>query len=359
MGQSILGDVHRTKDGGLNGWCWAPDRPEERLTVDFLRNGQVIGSVKASRFREDLRHKKYGDGYHGFVVTLSQQAMAGPGVVLAASERVSGAVFWQVLTGAVAIPPALDDRISAIAAGLADAAGDAGWTSPVPLAAFGPGAATLGQRFLARRRIYAPVLDPALVFAPVVTPALSVCLAAASQARDTIAALRRLSGMEAEVLLLDDGADPEFLVMQKQIKGLAYVLRPGASPARLRQAGAAVARGEYLVFLQGGCDLAGLDTSRLVMPAELAAAACLRGLETVAGPVGLELGVTRPVFEALGGFDVTMDDGAGLDLVDFVLRAARLDVAMAVAPGTQRVAQAVTNPAAQEAFMARWAIGVP
>jgi hypothetical protein len=360
MGQSVLGDVQAAKDGTVNGWCWAPDRPEERLTVEFLRNGEVIGSVTASRFREDLRHKKYGDGYHGFVITLGQAVAAGgDGALLAARERVSGAVFWQVLMGEVAIPPGFDDRISAITAGLEDSAGNAAWTTPAPLAAFGQGVTALGERCLARGGIFSPVLEPGLVFAPLVSPELSVILAAAPRAAETIAALRVFSDVAADFVVLDDGGDPEFLLLQAQIHGLTYLHLPQASPARLRQAGAEAARGAYFVFLQGAGDVTGLDTSRMVIPGALAEAAGLRGLETVAAPAGLELGVPRLVFEALGGFDLAMDDGAGLELVDFVLRAVRLDVAMAVAPGWPCVARGVTNPAAQEAFMARWAIATP
>jgi hypothetical protein len=360
MVKSVLGDVQIDKDGTVNGWCWAPDRPEERLTVEFLRNGEVIGSVTASRFREDLRHKKYGDGYHGFVITLGQAVAAcSGGALLAARERVSGEVFWQVLMGEVAIPPGFDDRISAIAAGLEDEAGNAAWTTPAPLAAFGQGVMALGERFLARGGIFSPVLAPGLVFAPVVHPELSVILAAAARAGETIAALRGFNDVGADFVVLDDGADPAFLLMQAQIRGLTYLHLPQASPARLRQAGAEAARGAYMVFLQGAGDVTGLDTSRMVIPAALAEAAGLRGLETVAAPAGLELGVPRLVFEALGGFDMAMDDGAGLELVDFVRRAVRLDVAMAVAPAGKRVVQAVANPAAHDAFMARWAIGVP
>jgi hypothetical protein len=145
--KNTLGEAQISKDGVLDGWCWAPDRPDERVTVEILINGAVAASVVASRFREDLRHLKYGDGYHGFVIPIGQQAQAArEGAVLAAREQVSGDVFWQKLRGVVAIPPGFEARVAALAAGLDAAAAGPAWRARAPLAAFGARSAILGNK---------------------------------------------------------------------------------------------------------------------------------------------------------------------------------------------------------------------
>lgn len=90
------GEAHCDEEGVLHGWCWHPDEPSARQTVELLLNGTVIRTVVASRFREDLRERKIGDGYHGFTVVLPSVNRANTGTAHIAA-RIAGTqtVFWQ------------------------------------------------------------------------------------------------------------------------------------------------------------------------------------------------------------------------------------------------------------------------
>ena len=101
----IDGDAHLGEDGILQGWCWNAQEPTERPVVDILIDGRVVSSNIASRFREDLRTRKIGDGYYGFMATLSKSiAEAGARFVLTARERRSGRCFWRRIKGDQALP---------------------------------------------------------------------------------------------------------------------------------------------------------------------------------------------------------------------------------------------------------------
>jgi hypothetical protein len=49
-----------------HGWAYDSDRPGERLTVEIVETGRVLGSGRAAVFREDLKAAEIGDGFHAF-----------------------------------------------------------------------------------------------------------------------------------------------------------------------------------------------------------------------------------------------------------------------------------------------------
>ncbi|HLZ08143.1 MAG TPA: hypothetical protein VKT80_06100, partial [Chloroflexota bacterium] len=96
----IDGDAELGGDGVLQGWCWKPLEPTERPVVEILIDERVVATSVASRFREDLRTRKIGDGYYGFMATLSKSfAEAGGRFVVTARERRSGRCFWRHIRG--------------------------------------------------------------------------------------------------------------------------------------------------------------------------------------------------------------------------------------------------------------------
>src|SRR5271168_4622731 len=161
----ILGGADLDSDGVVYGWCWSPDRPDERLMVEILIDDEVVSRLIASRFREDVRHRKFGDGYHGFTATLTRQIAAGAKrVLISARERVSGTCFWHRMLGEFAIPPETDARLQAARTVLGRLAhqpvlsGAAGTKTARTAAAL----AALGERLHARagRAVPLPTLRP-------------------------------------------------------------------------------------------------------------------------------------------------------------------------------------------------------
>jgi len=99
-------------DGVLHGWCWCNRRPYERLVVQVVLNDRITSTIMASRFREDLLGRRVGDGYHGFVVALTNElAKFGGGCLLSVLERSSGQIFWRQFVGEFGLPAGLADRM--------------------------------------------------------------------------------------------------------------------------------------------------------------------------------------------------------------------------------------------------------
>ena len=92
-------------DGVLQGWCWNPNRPAERLVVEILINERIVSAFVASRFREDLPGRNIGDGYYGFITTIAKSLLdAGDDFVISARERSSAYCFWRQVRGESGLP---------------------------------------------------------------------------------------------------------------------------------------------------------------------------------------------------------------------------------------------------------------
>ncbi len=103
-------------DGVLQGWCWCDLRPTERLVMEIIVDADLISTIVASRFREDLLRRNVGDGYHGFMVTLTNVlANFANGCLLAVRERSSGQIVWRQIIGGFDLPASVSDRISSLA----------------------------------------------------------------------------------------------------------------------------------------------------------------------------------------------------------------------------------------------------
>lgn len=51
----------------IHGWVWKPADPEEKVCADIVLGGNVVTTVTADKFREDLLKAGIGKGYHAFV----------------------------------------------------------------------------------------------------------------------------------------------------------------------------------------------------------------------------------------------------------------------------------------------------
>jgi hypothetical protein len=341
----ILGEATLDRDGVLHGWCWNPRLPTARLAVEFLVDNVVVATTTASRFREDVRNRNFGDGYHGFNIALTKQ-LSGPTPprMVAAREAETSRVFWQALLGDFAIPAGLHDRMAA-----ADAAiGAAAWAQALVaprggrLAMAAAGLGIVGRRLQAKADHRAAANPAALAGASVmlphvVLPSISLILDAGVDARRTLAliaaAAGTIAGMAAELIILDQGGDPRAVYLAGQVTNARYFFNatPGAAA---RNMAAAQARGGTLVFLRNTGRRFGVGLGQLAAalahngPISSSAIASRIGpARFISSPdascLGLDLAISRAAYLAAGGFAEHLDDDSAA--ADLLLRCLRDD----------------------------------
>jgi len=367
---AILGEASLDEAGVLHGWCWSPDAPAERRAVEILIDEDVVATMIASRFREDLRGGAFGDGYHGFTLGLTKQiGEAAKGAMLRTRDLGSGICFWQTRLGAYEMPAAFGVREARVRDAIARGANAqvlAG--GALRSAALASSLGALGAELSARGGVRQPSAPGFTLPAPT-EPRLSVIMDAGADGAAALHALRlgapAFAEAGAEVLLTDDGRDARTMALQREAKNLGYLYAGGQMPAARRNLAAAASRGGTLVFLQPAepgpeASLAMLPAGVIVVAGRIADAArrvapgmMLDAAELQVPPwPGFLLAMPR----AHGAFDAAVDDGAGLDLVDFVLRAARDGAAMVVWHCAWAVwpDAAPTDIAAGHRFAERW-----
>lgn len=67
------GFIDAVEDGRVFGWALDRDHPKKKVEIDIFFGQEKIGSVKANRFREDLRTYGDGSGKHAFVFNLPKE----------------------------------------------------------------------------------------------------------------------------------------------------------------------------------------------------------------------------------------------------------------------------------------------
>lgn len=371
---TILGDVALDEDGVLHGWCWCPWEPQTRRRVDIMLDDTLAASSRASRFREDLRLRHYGDGYHGFSVTLSKQLATANHALLSARDQATGVCFWQKLFGSVALPASFTARIDRARHDLQALARAEALTRP----GHGEGARLVRalSGLEAQLNIRAPAPMPRFTLPRPARPAYSLIFDAWVDAEPLLHALQQaapsLHERNVEILLTDGGADPRTANLQARAANLTYCLGPGQPAAARRNDATALARGTRVIFLNHAAH--GLDATLAALPQQPAGALILSGALASAvarmvrtkpaeaafqASTGLQLAADKSLLTQLGGFDPEMDDGAGLELLDFTLRAARQNVPL-ICWGTPGVAvlPPSRNTEAGERFARRWLMGV-
>jgi hypothetical protein len=383
--QTLRGDLRERVDGGFEGWCWAPDRPEERLVVDLLVNDAVAASIVAASFRRDLLLRGIGDGRHGFALRLPPNLPETNGEhIVTARERASGSVFGRVLRGAGAAIPGSErlDEVTEAMDELWQRLDVARGTRALPAAdaRLRDALGVLAGRLAARSATNgsggdidhgaAPRGAP-IVLPDVAAPAISVVLRA-SGARAT---LRRLAALApaadlagAEFIVVDPGHDPYAAFLPSLVRNLHYLRDAAAhTVAAAANLAAPIARGARLLLLgdttpepSAASLLALARAAARVGPALLlgpAANAALAGagqpapLEAVRlrGRLGVAVCIDRSLWRELGPLDLALHDGASLECADLAFRARLLG----------RQVFAVAEPAAAEPAEARAARVAP
>lgn len=398
--QTLKGDLRERVDGGFEGWCWAPERPEERLVVDLLVNDTLAASIVAAVFRRDLQLRGIGDGRHGFSLRLPPNLPEANGEhIVTARERASGFVIGRVLRGAGADMPGADrlEGVTDAMDGLWRRLDAARAARSVPAAAdrlreaLGVLAGRLAARHATRRAegdvdpgVYA--CGPPIALPDLRAPDLSVVL----RAGGGLATLRRLAALApaadlagAEIIVVDPGLDPYAALLPAQVRNLRYLRDPDArTTAAAANLAAPMARGARLLLLDDGPAApsaaslfalaraaAGDAPALLLGPA--ATAALERAGETrppeavrLRGRLGVALCVDRALWADLGPLDTALHDGAALECADLAFRARLLGLPVlsvgepAAADPASAVPSLLVAPAevrrALAAFADRW-----
>ncbi len=86
------GFVDRVTERVAEGWVQCPDTPEDRVLVEIVMDGIVVGQVLANRYRADLEAAGLGTGRHSFTCTAEAgQALRPDDVVV--RRALDGAVL--------------------------------------------------------------------------------------------------------------------------------------------------------------------------------------------------------------------------------------------------------------------------
>jgi hypothetical protein len=356
------GDAQLGADAVLQGWCWNSKKPTERPVVEILIGERIVSTVVASRFREDLRERNIGDGYYGFMATLTKSiADAGDNFVISARERASGRSFWRQVRGESALPSDFAGRIANVQRRFSRLA----WSSRFRML----GTTSLTSRFSAEMSAlgmhlrtttrpgarYLPLIARARTAllrqtAPAIlemfrSPKVAVIIIADSTSNDVLSAISAvvptLISMEASLLLLDRGSNADVALAPSLFGNLRYLLNPRRDLESLLADALKYSHGELLIFVKNPREtfVQGLPEIAAQMcdgdsvyfnsgSVEIACSICAESPAHVSRgatdfPIGLEFAGKRQAFERFRRFLSSEDRVTGRADVDLAIRAVR------------------------------------
>ena len=73
----IVGHLDYVDEGYAYGWAFNPLKPNDRVSVDILCDGKLVGHGPADGYRQDLKDAGIGDGKHLFKIKLSYELYDG------------------------------------------------------------------------------------------------------------------------------------------------------------------------------------------------------------------------------------------------------------------------------------------
>lgn len=351
----IDGDAELGADGVLQGWCWNAQEPTERPAVEILIDERVVSTHIASRFREDLRTRKIGDGYYGFMATLSKSiAEAGDRFVVTARESRSGRCFWRHVRGHHALPGYFPDRVQALRerlSGIVELPFFRGLGNPSRAAGFAAELGRLGTQLSdaghgtrspsplmrARRQILRRIAP--LTLETLSDPRAALILVADSTSHDALSAIAALApqvrALGVSLTLLDRGARADTALAPSLFGNLRYVFVPdrdSQSPLRRALDGSTA---DFLIVVRNppvslSAGLAEVLPQMLKGSSLHLSSRCASDVHRILGhepspqilrlaariPIGLQLAGRRRVLERLMGASHSDDAFAGLKAAD-------------------------------------------
>ncbi len=278
-----VGNVDRVGYDEIAGWVWDPDNPDEPVDIEILDGDSVVLKLSADRFRPDLAEAGLGNGRHGFsipqlggIFSLSRHLV-----------RVRRAVDGWDLPGSPAwiSRPVLDDQAAnfmneVIFTAIESAKKPDDLSEPLGHLLTLLNDLVNAQERLARTRADTPRMPPAeaadalhltdrtrelveqlryafppLYFEPAETPEVSVVIPVHNQFSYTYDCLKSILAAPPtrtfEIIIVDDCSDDETLFGALVFAGGVRLVRNTKNLGFVRtcNAGAALARGKYLFFL--------------------------------------------------------------------------------------------------------------
>lgn len=277
-----IGNIDRVDYDEISGWAWDPEHPNESIAIEILDDGVVVLQIPADQYRPDLVEVGAGTGHHGFSVTN----LGGVFPLSRHRVRVRRARDGQDLPDSPSwiSRPVLDYRtVDFIERVLLTAINSA--TKPEDLA--GPLAFLLGQlnevvnahEGLVQTQKNALMIPPTeladgqltgrarelvdhmqyayapLYFEPSDQPEVSVIIPVYGKFAYTYNCLKSirdaLPKRSFEIIIVDDCSDDETMFAALVFAGAVRLVRNAKNLGFVRtcNAGAAVAKGKYLLFL--------------------------------------------------------------------------------------------------------------
>ncbi len=268
-----------TDHGVVNGWAWYPDRPGERVTLEILVDGAVVGTTLAGLYRGDLAQAGIGEeGRCSFSWPLPPNVLGLPrdAMVSVRDERDGQMVgkplpFRQkIVADALRKIEELENDIrmlcSTIAAlehrdaqenqATAELFKTVGGFFAELAAASAAGAPPRSLRTQKTALEEATTGLPPFAFRACAAPELTIFIEAAGPASAVYASLHAifetLGGHEAEIFLLDDGACEDAPLLPLVVQNMRYARLPGAGAVARRNDAMRLAAGNIVVFFAGG-----------------------------------------------------------------------------------------------------------
>ena len=277
-----IGNVDRIDYDEISGWAWDPDRPDEVIDVEILDDDVVVLKLAADQFRPDLIEGDVGNGRHGFTI----RNLAGIFPLSRHRVRVRRASDGLDLPESPSwiSQPGLDDRSVDFVDQLVFAAVQAA-TKPDDLAQpLGQLLRLLAELINAREDLARALDKPPQTSAAEIAdgllggrarelvdsiryaykplhfdrsepPVVSVVVPVHNKFSVTYDCLKSIHAAlperSFEVIIVDDCSDDETILAALVVSGAVQIARNAANLGFVRtcNAGAAVAKGKYLLFL--------------------------------------------------------------------------------------------------------------
>jgi GT2 family glycosyltransferase/glycosyltransferase involved in cell wall biosynthesis len=277
---SAVGFVEQVSHERISGWAWDPVCPDESIDIEILDGTEVILKVCADRPRPDLAKAGFENCNHGFTVAnlvgvlpLSRHRVrvrrASDGRDLVGSPTaitrpvldIHAMEFMeQVVSSATLIATTPDDlaqplsHLLHLVSNLNNAYQDLaqGQLDSRQIAGSVSEQLTGQTRDLVNNLLYS---YPTLYFEPAQAPDVSVIIPVHNKFSYTYSCLRSIQEMlptrPFEIVIVDDSSDDETLLSTLVLSGAVRIVRNTKNLGFVRtcNAGASVAKGKYLLFL--------------------------------------------------------------------------------------------------------------
>jgi hypothetical protein len=393
----VIGGLSRSAPSRLEGWCWSPARPSERLVAEITINGKVASAIVAASLSVELRDRGIGDGYHAFSVSLPAPPQGSGVVVIEARERTTQILFGRVLVRKASVTSVFQPRLEPLDTAILElqAAVARSERSSSEIGIFAR-MSELGHLLNRRaRRLDIPSNDDAVGLEIALqrisamrlyrlpyfrSPELSVVVEVGRTFTETYSTIQALGALleraRAELVVIDDGASPAHALLRQKIENLGYIRQKKAGGrSGARNQAAEITRGSRVLFgsslrrvgsliVDGAPEWPGelvLGPTAFALACDVNAKSIFSEVRSARGGEGLVVCVDRELFEACGALDEECGFGHHLEVIDLALKADALGATVAAEYSLGAPFEPIATPRASDLarFLERWGMLAP